>query len=171
MSTTEVAPKTEGANLLRRNSEDVGWEYGVFVDANNKDKVKCKLCDKVMQGGIYRLKQHVAHKGKYATKCKARTLEALEAKEKCKKAMKDAKWKREEKTVRELELREEVNVSRVGGGESEEVTQQKLNKELWKERPHEVHKYIARWVYTHGIFLFCIYISEFIRCYCGCTEH
>ena len=114
----------------------------------------------------------------------------------------DAKRKREEKTVRELELREEVNVSRVGGGESEEVTcigssephklgpidkwtraidpkatksesftQQKLNKELWKERTHEVHKYIARWVYTHGKFLFCIYISEFIRCYYGCTEH
>jgi len=44
---------TEGANLLRRNSDDVGWEYGVLVDANNKDKVKCKLCDKMMQGGIY----------------------------------------------------------------------------------------------------------------------
>ena len=63
MSTTEVAPETEGANLLRRNSDDVGWEYGVLVDANNKDKVKCKLCDKMMQGGIYRLKQHVAHEG------------------------------------------------------------------------------------------------------------
>jgi len=87
--------------------------------------------------------------------------------------------------VRELELREEVNVSRVGE-ESEEVTcvgssephklgpmdkwtkaidpkttrseslqQQRLNKELWKERTHEVHKYIARWVYTHGNSLFC----------------
>ena len=44
---------TEGVNLLRRNSDDVGWEYGVLVDANNKDKVKCKLCDKMMQGGIY----------------------------------------------------------------------------------------------------------------------
>ena len=127
---------------------------------------------------------------------------ALEAKEKCKKALNDAKRKREENTVRELELREEVNVSQVGGGESEEVTciessephklgpidkwtraidpkatksesftQQKLNKELWKERTHEVHKYIARWVYTHGKFIFCIYISEFIRCYYGYTEH
>ena len=60
MSTTEALPapetKTEGANLLRRNSNDVGWEYGVLVDANNKDKVKYKLCDKVMQGGIYRWK-------------------------------------------------------------------------------------------------------------------
>ena len=90
--------------------------------------------------------------------------------------------------VRELELIEEVNVSRVGE-ESEEVTyvgssephklglmdkwtkaidpkatrseslqQQRLNKELWKERTHEVHKYIARWVYTHGNSLFCYYV-------------
>ena len=45
MSTIEVAletegANTEGANLLRRNSNDVGWEYGVLVDANNKDKVR-----------------------------------------------------------------------------------------------------------------------------------
>jgi len=44
---------TKGANLLRWNSNDVGCEYGVLVDANKKDKVKCKLCDKVMQEGIY----------------------------------------------------------------------------------------------------------------------
>jgi hypothetical protein len=54
---------------LRRNSDDVGWEYGVLVDPNNKDKVKCKLCDKVMFGGIYRLKQHIAQEGKNARKC------------------------------------------------------------------------------------------------------
>jgi hypothetical protein len=75
-----------------------------------------------MQGGIYRLKQHVAHEGKNATKCKDRTPKALEAKEKCKKVLKDAKKKRDEKTVCELELREEVNVSRVGGEELEQVT-------------------------------------------------
>ena len=44
----------------------------------------------------------------------------MEAKQKCKKALDEAKRKREEKTIRELELREEVNVSRVG--ESDEVT-------------------------------------------------
>ncbi|CAD6257414.1 unnamed protein product [Miscanthus lutarioriparius] len=111
---TSRCPPLLGLNLLRRNSDDVGWEYRVLVDANNKDKVKCNLCDKVVQGGIYRLKQHVAHEGQNATKCKARTSEALEAKEKCKKALNDAKRKREEKIVRELKLRDEVNVSRVG---------------------------------------------------------
>jgi len=157
---------TEGGNVLRRNSDDVGWEYGVLVDPNNKDKV--------MFGGVYRVKQHVAGEGKNAKKCpsKKTTPEKLqEAHKKCKKALDCAKRKREEMTVRELELREDVHVSRVGGSEEvEEVTcvgssqphklgpmdkwtkaidptatkfeslsQQKLNKELWKERLHEHH--------------------------------
>ncbi|CAD6244450.1 unnamed protein product [Miscanthus lutarioriparius] len=112
---------TEATNLLKRNSDDVGWEYGVLVDASNKDKVKCKLYDKEMRGGIHRLKEHLAHEGKNVKKCTARTPQAMEAKEKCKKALADAKRKREEKTLRELEIREEVHVSRVGI-DSDEVT-------------------------------------------------
>jgi len=107
------ATGTGATNLLKRNSDDVGWEYGVLVDANNKDKVKCKLCDKEMRGGIHRLKEHLAHEGKNVKKCTARTPQAMEAKEKCKKALADAKRKREEKTVRELEIREEVHLSRL----------------------------------------------------------
>ena len=168
-------------NLLKRNSDDVGWEYGVLIDAQNKDKVKCKFCGHQSTGGVYRLKQHVANVGKNVKKCREST---QEAKEKCKKSLDESKRKREEKTVRELELREEVNVSRVGGEDDDEVTcvgssephklgpidkwtraidpkatkteslkQQKLNKELWKERTREVQKYIARWVYTHGNYL------------------
>ena len=87
---------------------------------------------------------------------------------------------REEKTVRELEIREEVHVSRVGidsdevicvgssephklgpidkwtraidpkATKSNSLKQQQLNKELWKERTNEMHKYIARWAYTRG---------------------
>ena len=51
-------------NLLKRNSDDVGWEYGVLIDAPNKDKVKCKFCGHQSTGGVYRLKQHVANVGK-----------------------------------------------------------------------------------------------------------
>jgi hypothetical protein len=80
-----------------------------------------------------------------------------------------------------------VNVSRVGE-ESEEVTcvgssqphklgpidkwtraidptkadsfkQQQLNKELWKEREHEVYKFIARWAYNRGKLL--VYYAVF----------
>jgi hypothetical protein len=51
----ETASAPEGVSVLRRNSDDVGWEYGVLVDINNKDKVKCILCDKQMCGGVYRV--------------------------------------------------------------------------------------------------------------------
>jgi Sec-independent protein translocase protein TatA len=164
-------------NLLKRNSDDVGWEYGTLVDAQNKDKVKCKFCGHESSGGVHRLKEHVAGVGKNVKKCRSMT---DEAKEKCQKSLDESKRKRKEKTVRELELREEVNVSRVEEQEveqtcvgssqphklgpidkwtraidpkatkSESLKQQKLNKALWQERTREVHKYIARWVYTHG---------------------
>jgi hypothetical protein len=85
----ETTSAPEGVSVLRRNSDDVGWEYGALVDINNKDMKTTKE-------------------------------KLLEAQEKCKKALDEAKRKREEKTVRELELIEVVHVSRVGG--SEEVT-------------------------------------------------
>jgi N-formylglutamate amidohydrolase len=43
---------------------------------------------------------------------------------------------------------------------AESLKQQQLNKELWKERTHEVHKYIARWAYNHGKLL--LYYSHSI---------
>ncbi|CAG7905184.1 unnamed protein product, partial [Brassica rapa] len=46
---------------LKRNSNDVGWEYGVLCDPRNADKVKCKLCGKQFSGGIFRMKEHIAH--------------------------------------------------------------------------------------------------------------
>jgi hypothetical protein len=45
---SETASAPEGVSGLRRNSDDVGWEHGVLVDINNKDKVKCILRDKQM---------------------------------------------------------------------------------------------------------------------------
>ncbi|XP_002444191.2 uncharacterized protein LOC8070998 [Sorghum bicolor] len=201
MSPTEAA-QVEGANneenMLKRNSDDIGWEYGVLVYPDNKDKVRCKFC-KEMSGGIHRLKEHVGHDGKNVKKYMVRTPEALEAKEKCKKALEEAKRKREEKTIRELELRQEVDVSRVGRSEevtcigssasephklgpidkwtraidpkatqAESLKQQQLNKELWKQRTNEVHKYIARWAYTHGISFDACDNDEFKQM-CGAT--
>jgi hypothetical protein len=92
--------------------------------------MRCKFCKKEMGGWIYRLKEHIAHVPGNVKKCPCETPEAKEAKEKCKAAIEAAKRKREEKTIRELELRQEVNVSKVGSqgvgvsrvGDSEEVT-------------------------------------------------
>ena len=41
--------------------EDIGWSFGELVDGN-KRKIRCKFCHKIINGGITRLKQHLAHK-------------------------------------------------------------------------------------------------------------
>jgi hypothetical protein len=46
--------------MLKRNSEDIGWDYGVLVDPNNLNVIKCKLCGQVVSSRIYRLKLHIA---------------------------------------------------------------------------------------------------------------
>ena len=33
----------------------------MLIDLKNMDKVKCKLCDKVMSGGVYKVKEHIGH--------------------------------------------------------------------------------------------------------------
>jgi hypothetical protein len=177
--TTLTAAATDPV-VLKRNSDDVGWEYGVLVNPVNKEKVRCLLCGHCSSLVIYRLKQHVGHVGSDVAKCSKTT---PEVKDKCKKSLEDATRKRKEKTARDLNLREEVNVSRVG--EEDEVTylgsgvgssephklgpidkwtraidpkateadslkQQKMNQELWKQRTHEVQQYVVRWMYTHG---------------------
>ncbi|KAL2934403.1 DNA-directed RNA polymerase subunit L [Bienertia sinuspersici] len=41
--------------------EDVGWNFGDPVDGN-KRRIKCIVCNKIINGSITRLKQHLAHK-------------------------------------------------------------------------------------------------------------
>ena len=41
-------------------SEDIGWHFGTPVPGN-RNNITCKLCGKVVKGGITRLKQHIAH--------------------------------------------------------------------------------------------------------------
>lgn len=178
-SGSEPQPATvQKENVLKRKSDDVGWEYGFLCDPTNINKVKCKLCGHESSGGIYRLKQHIAHVGTFVVNCPKST---EEAKEKCKKSLDGAARKKREKTARELNLREDVKVSQVEGEEEEAIClgrsdphklgpidkwtrpidpkstqaealkQQKINKELWKQRTHEVQQYVARWMYTHAI--------------------
>ncbi|KAH7678542.1 Ribonuclease H-like protein [Dioscorea alata] len=48
---------------------DPGWEHGVAQDEKKK-KVKCNYCGKIVSGGIYRLKQHIARISGEVTYCK-----------------------------------------------------------------------------------------------------
>lgn len=47
---------------------DPGWEHGVAQDEKKK-KVKCNYCGKVVSGGIFRLKQHLARISGEVTHC------------------------------------------------------------------------------------------------------
>ncbi|KAL2906728.1 hypothetical protein RDABS01_005438, partial [Bienertia sinuspersici] len=40
--------------------EDIAWNFGDPIDGN-KRRIKCKFCNKIINGGITRLKQHLAH--------------------------------------------------------------------------------------------------------------
>ncbi|XP_040967898.1 uncharacterized protein [Gossypium hirsutum] len=42
-------------------SNDIGWHFGTLVP-NARGSIVCKLCGKVVKGGITRLKEHIAHK-------------------------------------------------------------------------------------------------------------
>ncbi|KAG8486129.1 hypothetical protein CXB51_019483 [Gossypium anomalum] len=42
-------------------SNDIGWHFGTPVP-NTKGNIVCKLCGKVVKGGITRFKEHIAHK-------------------------------------------------------------------------------------------------------------
>ncbi|KAM0962421.1 hypothetical protein PS2_021326 [Malus domestica] len=47
---------------------DPGWDHGVAQDERKK-KVKCNYCGKIVSGGIYRLKQHLARVSGEVTYC------------------------------------------------------------------------------------------------------
>ena len=72
---------------LKRNSEDIGWEYGVLVDPNDLNVIQCKLCPKVVKAGMYRLKLHIAQKRGQVTPCPNATLEDIA---RCKQAIEDS---------------------------------------------------------------------------------
>ncbi|PPR92606.1 hypothetical protein GOBAR_AA28068 [Gossypium barbadense] len=42
-------------------SNDIGWHFGTLVP-NAKGNIICKLCGKVVKGGITRFKEHITHK-------------------------------------------------------------------------------------------------------------
>jgi len=47
----------------RKNSSgnrlDVGWQHGIDIDKNSR-KFQCKYCQKIISGGIFHFKQHLA---------------------------------------------------------------------------------------------------------------
>ncbi|KAF7143779.1 hypothetical protein RHSIM_Rhsim05G0053400 [Rhododendron simsii] len=109
MNPTHI-PSSEASNsapLLKRNSIDVGWDYGVIVDPSNKDRLQCLLCGNQYTGGVSRMKRHIAQtRGDVASCTKASKEDIL----KCKKAIDDNAAKKKNKKKAAMEIREEVNI-------------------------------------------------------------
>lgn len=188
------APPTNTKNKLKRNSSDVGWEYGVLVDPNNLNVIQCKLCSVIVRAGIYRLKQHIARvrgevkpcpnsKPEDIEKCKT----AINESKKAKKAREDEQQKARDVVVLDdgpededtTTLPEDLDVGessqrRVGPmdnfavpmdpsslSNTKLVRQQKITEAIWKDRMHNLKRYIAKWVYVHGIAFNAINNEEF----------
>ncbi|XLQ99945.1 hypothetical protein S83_066144 [Arachis hypogaea] len=50
------------------NRSDKAWKHEISIDGDAK-KIKCKYCDKVVTGGVYRLKHHLAGTKKNVELC------------------------------------------------------------------------------------------------------
>lgn len=175
------AEATEVGNHLKRKSSDIGWEWGRLCDAKDKNRVKCLLCGQESTAGINRLKQHLAHIGTSIVKCPNVTEEVKQkCKKNLEETSKKKKEKQQrDQEVREnVQLataeQEVIEVESLAGSSStprklgpmdkfarpidpkvssaEAKRQQNINEALWKERTHQVQQYVARWVYTHGMF-------------------
>jgi hypothetical protein len=92
---------------LKRNSDDVGWDYGVLVDPTNLNVIKCKLCGLVVRAGIYRLKQHIAKIRGEVKPCPDST---VQDQEKCKKAIDDSKKEKKARAEDQQQVRDAVDI-------------------------------------------------------------
>jgi hypothetical protein len=46
MAATAIGSSQVATSKLKRNSDDMGWEFAVLIDPNDPQRVKCKLCGK-----------------------------------------------------------------------------------------------------------------------------
>ncbi|KAH6772888.1 hypothetical protein C2S51_011292 [Perilla frutescens var. frutescens] len=107
-SIASAAQTSESETTLKRNSNDVGWNYAILVDPKNMDKLQCIKCRKKVSGGIYRIKAHIAQiKGNVASCPKA----SKEDQEICFNAINEAKLKKKRKKDEGEELRSHVNIN------------------------------------------------------------
>ncbi|CAH9140124.1 unnamed protein product [Cuscuta epithymum] len=184
-SSSASAPQSQASSdvvssLPKRNSEDVGWKYGMLCDPKNLDRVRCISCSKSMSGGVYRMKEHIAHITGNVAPCPKATKEDQEI---CRNAIMNARNKKRKKKKEEDMLRAEVNIDdrqQLEDDLEEELgvlkgpnflgpmdkfatvinpeaslgvskKQQVITDTLFKERTHSVQQYCSRWVYEAGI--------------------
>ncbi len=172
------SPKPVNKPPLKRNSDDIGWEYGVLVNPDDLNVIKCKLCPMVVKAGIYRIKLHIAGIKGQVRSCPNAT---PEDREKCKKAIEDSKKVKKSRLLEQAEVRDAVvdemgtedgtGLDEIGSsqaravgpmdkftmpldssslGSTRNLHQQKIFEHIMKEKLHKLKRYIARWMYVQG---------------------
>ncbi|CAN6362871.1 unnamed protein product [Urochloa humidicola] len=174
---------------LKRNSEDIGWEYGILVDPNDLNVIKCKLCPKVVKAGIYRLKLHIAGKRGQVKPCPNATPEDIA---RCRQAIEDSSKAKKARLLEQQEVRDNVVIDVASDKEDDtgldevgsssqapigpmdkftkpldasslgkKIHQTKISEHIMKERLHKLKRYIARWLYIRGVPFHAINNEEF----------
>ncbi|CAN6704662.1 unnamed protein product [Malus baccata var. baccata] len=159
-----MSSSSQTKNVLKHSSEDVGWEYGILANPTNLDKVKCKLCNKIISGGVHRLK-HVANIRGNVMAC---TKSSDEDKAKCRAAIEEAKNKKKQSDKHIVEVREEVQLQKNQEEEEEDIEVVRSRKRSCTLEPMDRKEHIKwinvfRWVYEAGILFHAIDNDSFKR--------
>ena len=101
---SNVAPSSAPSGIVatsapasRTRNVDIGWTYSFWPDPSDKNKIQCKLCDMNINGGIYRLKQHITKIKGNVVACQKQKPEDIRI---CKEALDATKTKKNQKVLR-----------------------------------------------------------------------
>lgn len=172
-----TAASSQSLNL-KRNSDDMAWEFVVCCDPLDPQRVKCKLCGKEMGGGVTRMKQHIAGIKGQVTSCMVST---PDQQKRCREAYQAPKLRKKHKLQQEEENLAMVTIDPVGVDDNDadldgigdaearksgpldkyvmpidpsiplKKFQQNISDALDKERSYKVGQYLARWMYKKNI--------------------
>ncbi|CAN1153532.1 hypothetical protein LINPERPRIM_LOCUS14750 [Linum perenne] len=138
---------------------DPGWEYATDIDGDSK-KTKCKFCSKVLSGGIFRFKHHLARTKENVEPClsvpddvRKQMLDVLDLNLEAKEARKNL-LNRGIRTAASATGSQETIYSSLRASGSSSVpptrTQTTMSTLLKKDLRKDAAKSIARWFYLTG---------------------
>ncbi|KAL5225777.1 hypothetical protein ABZP36_012416 [Zizania latifolia] len=131
-STASATVESSNVILHKRDSDDMGWNFGKIYDPSNKDKVECLLCGHRMSGGVRRIKEYIAHIRDNVKACPKSTKEEQES---CKNNINSVKVKK----MAKFEYGQDVKDSVPIGSEEKDEGQEDLTIRRKKVGPMDRH--------------------------------
>ncbi|CAN1170222.1 hypothetical protein LINPERHAP2_LOCUS28863 [Linum perenne] len=138
---------------------DPGWEYATDIDGDSK-KTKCKFCSKVLTGGIFRFKHHLARTKENVEPClsvpddvRKQMLDVLDLNLEAKEARKNLLHRGISTAASATGSQETIYSSLRASGSSSVPptrTQTTMSTLLKKDLRKDAAKSIARWFYLTG---------------------